>query len=77
MSRGFCCRGFAPAPPQGIKELSFLDLVHFERIAFKKAKVFGVPFLKKGYKKRLTTQDTKEPKSYQPDDDILSIAYYR
>jgi hypothetical protein len=48
-------------PPHPHKELSFLDLVYFERIAFKIAKVFGVPFLKKGNKKSLTTQDTKEP----------------
>jgi hypothetical protein len=48
-------------PPHSHKELSFLDLVHFERIVFKKAKVLGVPFLKKGDKKSLTTQDTKEP----------------
>ncbi len=47
-------------PPHPYKELSFLDLVHFERYAFKKAKVFGVPFLKKGNKKSLTTQNTKE-----------------
>jgi len=47
-------------PPHPHKELSFLDLVHFERIAFKKAKVFGVPFFQKGDKKSLTTQDTKE-----------------
>jgi hypothetical protein len=38
-------------PPHPHKELSFLDLVHFERNAFKKAKVFGVPFLKKGTKR--------------------------
>jgi hypothetical protein len=37
-------------PPRPHKELSFLDLV------------FGVLFLKKGNKKRLTTQNTKEPK---------------
>jgi hypothetical protein len=50
-------------PPHPHKELLFLDLVHFERIAFKKAKVFGVPFFKKGDKKSLTTQDTQDPKS--------------
>jgi len=48
-------------PPHPHKELSFLDLVHFERYAFKKAKVFGVPFFQKGDKKSLTTQDTKDP----------------
>jgi hypothetical protein len=37
-------------PPHPHKELSFFDFVHF-----------GVPFLKKGNKKNLTTQDTKEP----------------
>jgi hypothetical protein len=51
-------------PPHPHKELLFLDLVHFERIAFKKAKVFGVPFFQKGDKKSLTTQDTKEPDSF-------------
>jgi hypothetical protein len=48
-------------PPHPHKELLFLDLVHFERYTFKKAKVFSVPFLKKGDKKRLTTPDTKDP----------------
>jgi carboxylesterase len=47
--------------PHPRKERSFLDFVHFERYAFKKAKVFGVPFFQKGNKKRLTTPDTKEP----------------
>ena len=37
--------GALPLHPH--KELSFLDLVHFERYVFKKAKVFGVPFLKR------------------------------
>jgi hypothetical protein len=40
MSRGFCGSGVAPSH----KELSFLDLVHSERYAFKKAEVFGVAF---------------------------------
>jgi hypothetical protein len=48
-------------PPRPHKELSFLDLAHFERIVFKKTKVFGVPFFQKGDKKSLTTQDTKAP----------------
>jgi hypothetical protein len=51
-------------PPHPHKELSFLDLVHCERCAFKKPKVFGVPFLKKGNKgnkKSLTTQNTQDP----------------
>jgi hypothetical protein len=34
-------------PPHPHKELSFLDLVHFERYAFKKAKVIGVPFFQR------------------------------
>ena len=55
--------GALPPPPH--KELSFLDLVHFERYAFKKAKVFGVPFFQKGDKKGLTTQDTKEPQTFR------------
>jgi hypothetical protein len=38
-----------------------VDLVHFERIAFKKVKVLAFPFFKRGNKKSLTTQDTKEP----------------
>ena len=58
MSRGFCRGGFAPAPH---KELSFLDLVHCERCAFKKPKVFGGPFFQKGDKRSLTTQDTRDP----------------
>jgi hypothetical protein len=41
--------------------ISFLDFVHCERYAFKKPKVFGVPFFQKGDKKSLTTQDTKDP----------------
>jgi hypothetical protein len=44
----FVARTLSPHPH---KELSFLDFVHFERYAFKKAKVFGVPFLKKGTKR--------------------------
>jgi hypothetical protein len=48
-------------PPHPHKELSFLDLVHFERAAFKKPKTFGVPFFQKGNKKSLTTQDTQDP----------------
>ena len=48
-------------PPHPHKELSFLDLVHFERMAFKKAKVFSVPFFQKGDEKSVTTQDTKAP----------------
>ncbi len=47
-------------PPHPHKEVSFLDFVHCERAAFKKLKVFGVPFLKKGDKRSLTTQDTKD-----------------
>jgi hypothetical protein len=53
-------------PPHPHKELSFLDLVHFERCAFKKAKVFGAPFLKKGDEKSVTTQDTKDPVKCKP-----------
>jgi hypothetical protein len=48
-------------PPHTHKELSFLELVHFERCAFKKAKVFGVPSFQKGDKMSLITQDTKDP----------------
>jgi hypothetical protein len=48
-------------PPHPYKELSFLDLVHFERYAFKKAKVFGGPFFQKWDEKSVTTQDIKAP----------------
>jgi hypothetical protein len=48
-------------PPHLHKEVSFLDLVHFERYAFKKAKGFDIPFLKKGDEKSVTTQGTKDP----------------
>jgi hypothetical protein len=51
-------------PPHPHKELSFLDLVHFERCAFKKSKVFDVPFFQKGDKRSLTTQDTKDPNGF-------------
>jgi hypothetical protein len=72
-------------PPHPHKELSFLDLVHFGRYAFKKAKVFGVPFFQKGDKKSLTTQDTKEPhcipvfqESYRPSANVpASVAVRR
>ena len=42
-------------PPHPHKELAFLDLVHFERYAFKTAKAFGIPFFQKGDKKGGTT----------------------
>jgi hypothetical protein len=48
-------------PPHPQNDRSFLDLVHFERYVFKKAKIFGVPFFQKGNKKSLTMQDTKAP----------------
>jgi len=38
-------------PPHPYKELSFLDLVHFERIAFKKQKFLAFPFFKKETKR--------------------------
>jgi hypothetical protein len=53
----FLSQGLCPRTP--IRNC--LDLVHFERAAFKKTKVFGVPLLKKGNKGSLTTQDTKDP----------------
>jgi len=38
-------------PPHPHKELSFLDLVHLERCAFKKQKFLAFPFFKKGIKR--------------------------
>jgi len=38
-------------PPHPHKELSFFDLVHFERIAFKKQKFLTFSFFKKGTKR--------------------------
>jgi nucleosome binding factor SPN SPT16 subunit len=45
------------------RSVEYHDLVHFERIAFKKTKVFDVPFFQKGDKKSVTTQNTKDSES--------------